>query len=68
MTPSPANRPNRAARLGMGASFVAIGVLHFIAPRPFEAIIPEEIPAKRFWVYATGVMEVAGGVQLLRRP
>lgn len=72
MATSPATersaKVDRGVRLSMGASFVTIGILHFVAPRPFEAIIPQEIPAKRFWVYATGVMELAGGIQLLRRP
>jgi len=52
----------------MGSSLVGIGVLHFVAPKQFEAIIPDELPAKSFWVYGTGVLEVAGGVKLLRWP
>lgn len=52
----------------MGSALIGVGALHFIAPKPFIAIVPEELPAKGFLVYATGVLEVAGGVQLIRRP
>lgn len=60
--------PSRPARFGMAATFLGVGVLHFVAPSSFEAIIPEEIPRKRLLVYATGVAEVAGGAGLLARP
>ena len=58
----------KLARVGMGGSLVGVGVLHFLAPRSFESIVPEELPAKSFLVYASGVVEIAGGVQLIRRP
>ncbi len=60
--------PNRVARYSMAAAFTGVGALHFIAPAGFDAIIPDAIPNKRAWVYATGVMEVAGGVALAVRP
>lgn len=60
--------PNRPARFVMAGTFLAAGVVHFVAPSFFEAIIPEEIPQKRLWVYATGVAELAGGAGLLLRP
>ena len=59
---------NRFARFSMAAAFTGIGVLHFVNPEPFEAIIPDAIPNKRIWVYATGVAEVAGGAALALRP
>lgn len=43
------------------------GVLHFVAPKPFEQIVPEPLPAKRELVYASGVVEVAAAA-LLARP
>lgn len=60
--------PNQAARFGMAASFLGVGVMHFVRPEFFDAIIPEEIPAPRLWTYATGVAEIAGGATLAIRP
>lgn len=52
--------PNRATR--MGALLVGMGVLHFVAPKPFDAIVPVELPGtQRFYTYASGVAEVATG-------
>lgn len=71
MSTAPSSSPrsrNQAARFAMAAAFTGIGVLHFVNPEPFDAIIPEAIPAKRFWTYATGVGEIAGGVALAVRP
>ena len=64
----PARGPNKAARYSMAAAFTGVGALHFIAPAGFDAIIPDAIPNKRLWVYATGVVEIAGGVALAVRP
>lgn len=56
--------PNRATR--MGALLVGMGVLHFAAPKPFDAIVPVELPgSQRFYTYASGVAEVATGGLLL---
>lgn len=50
----------------MGAGLLAMGVLHFAAPKGFDSIIPEEIPAsKRGLTYASGVAELAIGAGLL---
>ena len=40
-------------------------MLHFVRPRPFEAIVPPALPAPRALVYASGAAEVAGGIGLL---
>ncbi|MFN8018870.1 MAG: hypothetical protein U0P45_12200 [Acidimicrobiales bacterium] len=69
MSDVPAARPrNEVARFAMAAVFGGIGVLHFTSPEGFEAIVPDQVPAKRGWVYATGVMEVAGAAALVARP
>jgi len=65
---APAKGANRLARYAMAAAFTGVGALHFVAPTGFDAIIPDGIPNKRMWVYATGVVEVAGGVTLAVRP
>ncbi|MEZ5210206.1 DoxX family protein [Gordonia sp. (in: high G+C Gram-positive bacteria)] len=45
-----------------------MGVLHFVAPKPFDAIIPKEIPADpRTLTYASGVAELGIGAALLPR-
>ncbi|MFW0795530.1 hypothetical protein AAFP30_17095 [Gordonia sp. CPCC 205515] len=57
--------PDKLAK-GMAAMLFAIGTLHFVAPKPFDEIIPEEIPADpRTLTYASGVAEVAIGAGLL---
>ena len=56
--PAPAKR--------MGAMLLGIGTLHFVAPKPFDSIIPEELPGSaRFYTYASGVAELGTGALLL---
>lgn len=52
----------------MGTTFIGAGIVHFASPPFFEAIIPDELPAKRELIYATGAVSIAGGVGLLVRP
>jgi uncharacterized membrane protein len=49
----------------LGAFFLTAGALHFLKPRPYEAIVPDGLPARRELVYASGVAEAAGGIGLL---
>ena len=50
----------------MGAMLIGIGVLHFVAPKPFDSIVPVELPgSQRFYTYASGVAEVATGALVL---
>ena len=49
----------------LGATFLATGLLHFLRPRMYEAIMPRYLPAHRELVYASGVAEIAGGVGVL---
>ena len=49
----------------LAAVFVGAGVLHFVKPRVFEAIVPPSLPAPRLLVYLSGVAEVLGGAGLL---
>jgi uncharacterized membrane protein len=48
-----------------GLVFVVAGVLHFIAPGTYERIMPPYLPLHRELVYASGAMEVLGGLGLL---
>ena len=44
------------------------GTVHFLAPRPFDTIVPVELPGSaRLYTYASGVAEVAIGALLLPR-
>ena len=53
------------ARVALGVTFLATGVLHFLRPRMYEAIMPRYLPAHRELVYASGVAEIAGGAGVL---
>jgi uncharacterized membrane protein len=53
------------ASAALGVTFTAAGVLHFVRPRMYEAIMPRYLPAHRELVYASGVAEIAGGVGVL---
>ncbi|HJT95947.1 MAG TPA: hypothetical protein VJ777_29060 [Mycobacterium sp.] len=56
--------PTPAYRLG--ALLLGIGTLHFMAPKPFDAIVPAELPGSaRSYTYASGVAELASGALLL---
>jgi uncharacterized membrane protein len=48
-----------------GPIFITTGVLHFLKPRIYEAIVPDWLPAHRELVYASGVAEIASGAALL---
>ena len=49
----------------IAAAFITTGVLHFLKPRVYEAIMPRYLPAHRELVYASGVAEIAGGAGVL---
>jgi uncharacterized membrane protein len=53
-------------------AFIATGLLHFLRPRSYEAIMPDYLPAHRLLVYASGAAEIAGGagfaLRATRRP
>lgn len=49
----------------LAAAFVGIGVLHFLRPRAFLAIVPPALPFRMAAVYLSGVAEIAGGVGVL---
>ncbi|MGI9084327.1 MAG: DoxX family protein [Aeromicrobium sp.] len=43
------------------------GVLHFVVPKPYTAIVPKPLPYKRELVYASGAVEL-GCAALLTQP
>ena len=44
-----------------GPFFIFAGIMHFVIPKTYEAIIPDWLPAHRELVYASGVAEIIGG-------
>jgi uncharacterized membrane protein len=50
--------PDRSARLLAGL-LAGAGVAHFLAPRPFDAIVPRVLPGSpRTWTYLSGAAEL----------
>jgi uncharacterized membrane protein len=57
-------RPTTAFRLA--ALLLVSGVAHFVMPKPYDSIVPTELPgSQRFYTYASGVAELASGALLL---
>lgn len=45
---------------GLATLLATTGVLHFVAPKPFDAIVPRGLPGPaRQWTYLSGVAELA---------
>lgn len=50
----------------MGGLLVGMGILHFVAPKPFDTIVPAELPGSaRLYTHGSGVAEVAVGTALI---
>lgn len=52
-------------RVALAVAMVGVGLLHFISPTPFVAMIPKSFPAPLALVYISGLAEISGGVGLL---
>jgi uncharacterized membrane protein len=52
------------SRLALAAFFNLTGILHFVIPRSYEAMVPEPVPAREA-VAVSGVAEILGGLALL---
>jgi uncharacterized membrane protein len=58
---SPVRTAYRLAALLLGS-----GVLHFAVPKPYDTIVPAELPGSaRFYTYASGVAELIAGALLV---
>jgi uncharacterized membrane protein len=49
----------------LAAVFIGAGALHFLRPRGFVRIVPEQLPRPELLVSISGVAEVLGGIGLL---
>jgi uncharacterized membrane protein len=54
----------KISRALLAAFFSFSGILHFVRPRPYEAIVPPPFP-KRESVAISGVAELAGAIAIL---
>lgn len=65
-TAEPSHTASQASAYRMAAMLIGMGVTHFVAPKPFDTIVPDELPGDaRFYTYASGVAEVGVGTMLL---
>jgi uncharacterized membrane protein len=68
ITPSPQRDASQAAAYRIATLLLGVGTVHFVAPKPFDEIIPAELPGNpRFYTYASGVAEVSIGALVLAR-
>jgi uncharacterized membrane protein len=69
MTTTPAaQREAQTTAHRVAAMLMGIGTVHFLAPKPFDDIVPAELPGEaRFYTYASGVAEIATGALLVPR-
>ncbi len=52
--------------IGLGCFFTYVGILHFIDPEWFTAIVPEILPGSDvFWVIISGIPEILCGIGLI---
>ncbi|MGW4481807.1 DoxX family protein [Rhodococcus triatomae] len=50
----------------LAALFLGAGTLHFVTPKPFDSIVPRQLPGEaRTYTYASGVAELAVGTALV---
>jgi uncharacterized membrane protein len=54
-----------AARVVLSLLVGSVGVLHFVSPEPFVAIVPRALPAPLALVLVSGAAEVAGALGLV---
>ncbi|UZT98818.1 hypothetical protein ODZ84_04400 [Chryseobacterium fluminis] len=54
-----------SGNLGMAAFIIFTGFAHFKFQKGMALMIPDLIPAKMFWVYFTGIIEIAAGIGLM---
>ncbi|KLO31711.1 membrane protein [Mycolicibacter heraklionensis] len=51
---------------GLAGMLLGMGAAHFVVPKPFDAIVPAELPGgPRLYTHVSGIAEVATGALLL---
>lgn len=54
-----------SGNLGMAVFILFTGFSHFKFQKGMAMMIPDFIPAKIFWVYLTGIIEIVAGIGLM---
>jgi uncharacterized membrane protein len=68
ITPVAQRDANQLSAYRIAALLIGVGTTHFLAPKPFDDIVPAELPGSpRLYTYASGVAEVSIGALLLAR-
>ena len=68
ITPIAQRDTSQTAAYRIAALLLGVGTVHFVAPKPFDDIVPAELPGSpRFYTYASGVAEVGIGALVLAR-
>lgn len=49
----------------MSFMYIALGIMHFIKPKPYTVMMPKYIPAHKAMIFWSGMAEVALGIALL---
>jgi uncharacterized membrane protein len=66
MTPIAEHDTGQAPAFRMAALLIGMGITHFLAPKPFDTVVPVELPgSQRLYTHASGAAEVATGALLL---
>jgi uncharacterized membrane protein len=68
ITPRAHRDASQTAAYRIAALLLGVGTTHFVAPKPYDTIIPAELPGNpRLYTYVSGVAEVTIGALLLAR-
>lgn len=54
-----------SGNLGMAVFIIFTGLAHFKFQKGMAMMISDLVPAKMFWVYFTGIIEIAAGIGLM---
>lgn len=52
-------------RVIYGASFILLGIRHFIRTEKLTDLVPPYFPAPKIWVYITGVAMIAAAISII---
>ena len=67
-TPAVPRDPSPTLAYRIATLLIGVGTVHFLAPKPFDTIIPAELPGSpRLYTYGSGVAELGIGALLLAR-
>ncbi len=60
-------RDERVSRFGLAGLLLFAGVMHFVAPKGFDDIVPKFLGRARAWTYVSGMAEFSIGVLVARK-